>query len=193
MLAATGSAAAAALAGCTGDSSDGGNTVTATEPDGDGTATAGELRWLLAHGDGALDVRSMRVDGDRIDVTFASDADDLTAFLQEIGKVLNAYARYVDSDGSATRLVGHVADRATTDYTGGGEYGQADRFHVEREWAVRFNDGDLSKREYLQKALNTRAYVGRGTGGNESTDGVTGTSAAANDSESSTASTTEGA
>ncbi|GAD51304.1 hypothetical protein MBEHAL_0064 [Halarchaeum acidiphilum MH1-52-1] len=168
MLALAGTAAVGALAGCTGggSSSPDGHTVTAAKPDGDGSATPGELRWLLTHGDGALDVRGMRVDGDDIDVTFASDASDLTAFLQEIGKVLNGYARYVRSGGTATRLVGHVADRARTDYEGGGKRGQADRFHVKREWAQKFNDGALSKREYLQKAINTRAYVRTVAAGN---------------------------
>lgn len=88
--------------------SDGGTTVEKEEPNDDGEATLGELRWLLEEDprtEYTVDVTSFKYQGEVIDVRYESSAREQSGsdrwrwHLNELGHVIRSFATYVASDG----------------------------------------------------------------------------------------------
>ncbi len=88
--------------------SDGTTTIEKREPNDDGEASPGELRWLLEDDprtEYTIDVTSFTLEGDVIDVRYESNATSQSGsdrwrwHLNEMGHVIKSFARYVASDG----------------------------------------------------------------------------------------------
>lgn len=148
---------AALFAGCSALPGPGPERITPEATDDDGTATLGELRYLLAENDveefERLDVRSMTSDGEVVRLTYASDAANPGDFVDEVGTVAAVYAIYIGNDGTVERL----------DVTVEPNYDdQARSFSVEAEWVRRYNDDALSGNELVNRVLGTATYPEQG-------------------------------
>ncbi len=89
------------------DGGGGSTQVEAQEPNADGQATLGELRYLLESWDGrptTLDVTDFTYEDGVVDVAYRSAAEDQSGYqrwrthLTEVGHVLWSYAQYVDNN-----------------------------------------------------------------------------------------------
>lgn len=148
------------LAGCSAVPGFGPQEITPEEPNDDGTATLGEITYLLEENDveefERLDVTSMTRDGDVVQLTYASNASHTGEFVDELSTIAALYAIYVDNGGDTDRIVVTVEPNFD---------GQAERFHVTTEWARQYNDDALTGTELVNKILGTASYP---SSGNES-------------------------
>lgn len=147
------------LAGCSAVPGFGPESVTPEEPNDDGTATLGEIRYLLAENDveeyERLDVTEMRRDGDVVRLTYASEATDVNEFVDEVGTITRLYAVYVGNGGTTDRIEVTVEPNYDD---------QAEGFHVTSDWARSYDDGSMSGDEIVNRVLGTATYPS----GNES-------------------------
>lgn len=114
--------------------------VDAVEPDDDGTLTAGEFRSLVA---ADHDVQSVSWSGRTLELRYATNAGSNAALGSELGDIAGTYAEYVGSSGNAAQL-------QVTAVRGDGS---GARVTVERSLAQQFADGELSRDEYVSRAL----------------------------------------
>jgi hypothetical protein len=114
--------------------------VDAVEPDDDGTLTAGEFAGLVA---ADYDVQSVAWAGRTLELRYATSADSGGAIGSELADVAVTYAEYVGSGGDAAQL----------QVTAVREDGRGARIVVERSLAQRFVDGELSREQYVSRAL----------------------------------------
>lgn len=148
------------LAGCAGldGSGTGARTITPVEPDDDGTATLGELRYLLSDNEvdryENLDVRRLVRRGDTVELTYASTAADVNEFVGEMGTVAALYAVYVGNGGTTDRLTVTVEPSYE---------GQPTSFAVETDWVRAYNNDTMSGQALVNRVLRTAEG-----GGNES-------------------------
>jgi hypothetical protein len=115
--------------------------VDAVQPDDDGTLTAGELRALVER---EYAVESLAWNGRTLRLQYRSEAGSNAGLADELGEVAVTYAEYVGQGGDAERL------RVTAVR----EDGRGVRVTVERSLAQRFADGDLSRSQYVDRALS---------------------------------------
>ena len=114
--------------------------VDAVQPDGDGTLTAGEFHAIV---DEEYDVQGVSWSGRTLELRYATNADSGGALGAQLGDIAVTYADYVEQGGDAGRLqVTAVRDD-----------GRSARITVERSLAQRFVDGELSRDEYVSRAL----------------------------------------
>jgi len=159
---ALGVAGASALAGCsslTGDDGRTERTVTATQPNADGEGTVAELRYLIEteQGDNDFAIPLTRMatgtaSNDEgaftyITATYDSTAGDRGEFISEVGVFARSYATYVGAGGeAATDFTVTVEDRYD---------GQPASFGIAREWARRYNAGEISGNQYIGEIVST--------------------------------------
>jgi hypothetical protein len=102
----------------------GARSVEIQEPDDDGEATLGELRWLLEEDprtEYTIDVTSFKFQGEVIEVRYESNAKSQSGadrwrwHLNEMGRVIQSFAQYVAADGPKLEW----ASAATGDGTDG--------------------------------------------------------------------------
>ncbi|MEE6211111.1 hypothetical protein U3A55_13255 [Salarchaeum sp. III] len=169
-----GAAGASALAGCSSLTGGGRSeeTVTATEPNADGTGAVGELRYLIEteQGDNDIGIQLTRMatgtasnDEGRftyVTATYDSTASDRSAFVNEVGVFARSYATYVGAGGeAATDFTVTVEDRYD---------GQPTSFGIARKWARKYNDGTYSANQYLNAIVSTFAHPTTTSGETES-------------------------
>jgi hypothetical protein len=114
--------------------------VEAVQPDGDGTLTAGEFAGLVAE---EHDVQGVSWSGRTLELRYATNADSGGALGAELGDIAVTYAEYVERGGDAARL----------QVTAVREDGRGARIVVERSLAQRFVDGELTREQYVSRAL----------------------------------------
>lgn len=146
-------AGAGLLGGCSSLPLSGPTEIEPEEPNDDGSASLGEVRYLLESNDvdeyEQLSVSSMVRDGDEIQVTYASDAAHAAEFANEIGTIAAVYGIYVDRGGDTDRIVVDVE----TSYEN-----QPEQFHVTTDWVRQYNAGNMSARELVNEVLSAADF-----------------------------------
>lgn len=145
-LALLGTAASAAVAGCSGD---GQSTETGTPtpvPTPSREDLVAEYRLQLDERD--INVQTIEWDGTTLRLEYYSDAGGTSAFREEVQHVAvavaNSYSRYkrIDVDRFETTAYAYNDDVL-------GE------FYVESEWVDQLGDREISEDEYLQRVRDT--------------------------------------
>lgn len=93
-----------------------------------------------------ITVESVEREGDTIQLSYSSTQTTQRGIAEEMGYVSGAYAGAVAEGESADRMEVEV-------YTVTGEL--AGTFHVERKWAVQYNNDEISNTEFSQRILQT--------------------------------------
>jgi hypothetical protein len=114
--------------------------VEPVEPDQDGILTGGEFRALVA---ADYQVQSMAWSGRTLRVTYRTTADSEVATGDELADIAVIYAEYIRAGGDAARL------QITAVRDDGGGF----RITVEQSLANRFLEGELTRNQYVSKAL----------------------------------------
>jgi len=114
--------------------------VEAVQPDDDGTLTAEEFAGLV---DQEYDVQGVSWSGRTLELRYATATDSSGALGTELGDIAVTYAEYVERGGDAARL----------QVTAVREDGRGARVVVQRSLAQRFVDGELSREQYVSRAL----------------------------------------
>lgn len=96
--------------------------------------------------DSGIDLRTAKMDDDRLVAEYYSNAQTETELAEEMGYLVGAYAGVVDEGYGGERMDVTVlaADGST-----------AGTFHAERGWAESYNTGEMSDEEYSQRVLQT--------------------------------------
>ncbi|WP_435358286.1 hypothetical protein [Haloarchaeobius sp. DFWS5] len=144
LLASTGAVAAFGLAGCLGGSEQ----VEPKEPDGDGSGTLGELRWILEQNH-EMEITSMTYEEGLVDLSYSSTATSRAESRSEIGAVISVYGLIVSSDGPSEKLRATIEDRFEK---------QATSYFVQADWVKRWRAGDMSDSLIAQRVFNTREF-----------------------------------
>ncbi|WP_224268051.1 hypothetical protein [Haloprofundus salinisoli] len=118
--------------------------VETMEPNGDGTSSAGELRWLLV--DAGIDVGEMVSHGDDLVVRYTSGATSLDEHNRELVEVTSQFVSHVQNDGGGARLVAEVNDRFDDVET---------QYHVTAEWANAYLNEEMSSMEIVNTVART--------------------------------------
>ncbi|WP_117594538.1 hypothetical protein [Haloprofundus halophilus] len=118
--------------------------VETMEPNGDGTSSAGELRWLLA--DAGIDVREMVRRGDDLVVRYTSGASSIDEHNQELVEVTSQFVSHVDNGGGGARLVAEVDERFDDVET---------QYHATAKWVDAYLNEEMSSMELVNTVART--------------------------------------
>lgn len=136
-----------------GDGGGGTRTIETVEADGDGESELGELRYALQ--ESRIDVETMTYDDTAIGLTYASRADAQNYHQREVTTVVEWFTAHVTKGGEGERLEATIRP---------GYDGQPNGYHVEREWVLAHDRGDIDELGLLRKVLATQYRLETETG-----------------------------
>ncbi|WP_155120599.1 hypothetical protein [Haloprofundus marisrubri] len=114
------------------------------EPNGDGTSSAGELRWLLV--DAGLDVQEMVRKGDDLVVRYTSGASAIDEHNRELVEVTSQFVSHINNGGNGARLVAEVSERYDDVQT---------QYHVTAKWANAYLNDEMSSMDIVNTVART--------------------------------------
>lgn len=143
-----------------GSESDQTQTVEPEEPDEDGTATLGELHYILENSgteNARLDVTEFVYSSDdaTVRVSYQTRADEVEdvppqrQHVREVGQMVRMYAEYVAQDGDEADVIhAHIENPSEPAE-------QPDGYLVRREWVEKYNSGEWSGNETLNTVFGS--------------------------------------
>jgi hypothetical protein len=142
------------------NSSSPGRSVKAQEPNDDGEASLGELRYILENNGpehSRLDISRFQYfsDDDNIEITYqtrAGSVDDVPPqrqHVREVGQMARMFAEYVSQNGEDGEVVhAHIENPSEP-------ANQPDGYLVRRGWIKKFNSGKWSPNRTINKVLGS--------------------------------------
>jgi hypothetical protein len=116
--------------------------VESVEPNQDEILTGSEFRALVA---ADYQVQSVTWSGRTLKLTYQTTADSNAATGDELANIAVTYAEYIQAGGDAARL----------QITAIGDNRRGVRVTVEQSLAKRFLDGELTRKQYVSRALTS--------------------------------------